>query len=57
MLVPGLDKYFELRLFGGYYHYNNPFGHDFRGFQARAEAHLLEGVIADISSPSMVTAA
>ncbi|MEA3186195.1 MAG: hypothetical protein QOD99_25 [Chthoniobacter sp.] len=49
VLVPGLDHYFELRLFAGYYHYNNPFGHDFRGFEARAEAQLLQGVTADIS--------
>ena len=45
VLVPGLDKYFEMRLFAGYYHYNNPFGRDFRGFEARAEARLLPGVI------------
>ena len=49
VLVPGLDKYFEMRLFAGYYHYNNPFGRDFRGFEARAEARLLPGVIADVS--------
>ena len=47
--MPGLDKYFEMRLFAGYYHYNNPFGRDFRGFEARAEARLLPGVIADVS--------
>lgn len=47
-LVPELDRYFELRIFGGYYHYNNPFGHDFRGFQTRAEARFLPGLIADV---------
>ena len=46
-LVPGLDKYFEMRLFGGYYHYDNSFGGDFEGFQARAEARILPGVIID----------
>lgn len=49
VLVPGLDNYFELRLFAGYYHYNNPFGRDFKGFEARAEARLLPGLIADIA--------
>jgi len=47
-LVPGLDKYMELRLFVGAYHYNNPFGHDFTGVKARAEARLLPGVIAGV---------
>ena len=47
-LIPGLDKYAEVRVFGGYYHYNNPFGHDFDGFKARLEARLLPGVIADV---------
>ncbi|HYR58128.1 MAG TPA: hypothetical protein VEO95_05845, partial [Chthoniobacteraceae bacterium] len=47
-LVPGLDRYAEVRLFGGYYHYNNPFGSDFEGFKARLEARLLPGVIADV---------
>lgn len=47
-LIPGLDKYAEVRVFGGYYHYDNPFGHDFDGFKARLEARLLPGVIADV---------
>ncbi|RYD61304.1 MAG: hypothetical protein EOP84_35885, partial [Verrucomicrobiaceae bacterium] len=47
-LVPGLDRYAEVRLFGGYYHYANPFGGDFNGFKARLEARLLPGVIADV---------
>lgn len=46
-LMPGLDRYLELRLFGGYYHFNNPFGSDFHGFQGRAEARVLPGLIAD----------
>src|SRR3954454_23057161 len=28
-LIPGLDKYAEVRILGGYYHYDNPFGSDF----------------------------
>lgn len=47
-LVPGLDKYVETRVYGGYYHYDNPFGGDFEGFNARLEARLLRGVIAGI---------
>jgi hypothetical protein len=47
-LVPGLDRYAEVRLFAGYYHYNNPFGNDFEGFKARLEARILQGVTADL---------
>jgi len=47
-LIPGLCKYTEVRLYGGYYHYDNPFGGDFEGFKARLEARLLPGVIADV---------
>ncbi len=47
-LIPGLDRYAEVRLFGGYYHYENPFGGDYSGFKARLEARLLPGVIADL---------
>lgn len=48
-LLPGLDRYAEVRLFAGYYHYNNPFGSDYEGFKARLEARLLPGVIADLA--------
>ena len=47
-LIPGLDRYAEVRLYAGYYHYDNPFGGDFEGFKARLEAHLLPGVVADL---------
>ncbi len=47
-LVPGLDRYAEVRLLAGYYHYNNPFGSDYEGFKARLEARLLPGLIADV---------
>lgn len=47
-LIPGLDRYAEVRVFGGYYHYENPFGSDFEGFRARLEARLLPGLIADL---------
>ncbi len=47
-LIPGLDRYMETRIFGGYYHYDNPFGASYEGFKARLEAHLLPGLIADV---------
>jgi Inverse autotransporter, beta-domain len=47
-LVPGLDEYLELRVFGGYYHLEGPFGRNFDGFKARLEARFLPGVIADV---------
>lgn len=43
-LIPGLDKFAEVRAFIGYYHYDNPFGADFDGVKARLEARLLRGV-------------
>lgn len=48
VLVPGLDKYMEVRLFAGAYGYENPFGDDFVGFKARAEARVLPGVVAGV---------
>jgi hypothetical protein len=47
-LVPGLDKYLEMRVFAGAYGYSSAVGKDYSGFKARAEAHLLPGVIADV---------
>jgi hypothetical protein len=47
-LIPGLDAWFETRVYAGYYHYDNPFGGDFEGFKARLEARLLPGVIAEV---------
>ena len=47
-LIPGVERYMETRIFGGYYHYNHPFAKDYDGFKARLEAHLLPGVIADV---------
>ena len=47
-LVPGLDKYFELRLLAGYYRYESAFGREFEGLKARAEARFLPGVIGDL---------
>ncbi len=47
-LIPGLDRYLETRVFGGYYHYNNPFRSDYEGFKARLEAHFLPGLIGNV---------
>lgn len=47
-LVPGLDQYFDLRLFAGGYNYQDPRGGDIGGFKARAEARITEGVTLDL---------
>jgi hypothetical protein len=47
-LMPGLDRYLELRLLAGYYNLEGPFGRNFEGFKGRLEARLLPGVIADL---------
>lgn len=47
-LIPGLDKYAEVRAFVGGYHYDNPFGGDFEGFKGRVEARFLRGVTANV---------
>ncbi len=47
-LVPGLDRYFELRLLAGYYRYEGAFGRTFEGVKARAEARFLPGLIGDL---------
>ncbi len=47
-LIPGLDKYAEVRAFVGGYHYENPFGNDFEGFKGRLEARMLRGVTANV---------
>jgi hypothetical protein len=47
-LIPGLDRYAEVRLFGGYYHYLNPFGSDYDGFKARLEARIRRGLTAEV---------
>ncbi len=46
-LVPGLEGIAEVRLFGGYYHYLNPYGSDYDGFKARLEARVRKGVFID----------
>lgn len=47
-LVPGVDRYADVRLYAGYYHYDNPFGGDYEGFKARVEARVLQGVTFDL---------
>jgi hypothetical protein len=46
--LPWLDRYAETRAYLGYYHYDNPFGRDFKGFKARLEARVLRGVTANV---------
>jgi hypothetical protein len=47
-LIPGLHRCVEVRVFGGYYHYVNPFGSDLDGFKARLEARLRKGLVAEV---------
>ena len=47
-LIPGLDRYAELRVFGGYYHFLNPYGRDYDGFKARFEARVRRGITAEV---------
>lgn len=49
LLIPGVERYAEIRVFAGYYHFDNPFGSDYEGFKARVEARLLPGVVANVS--------
>lgn len=46
-LVPYLDKYTELRLFAGYYNFDNRIGTRYEGPKARVEWRVLQGVILD----------
>lgn len=47
-LVPGLDKYAELRFFGGYYNYDGPVGSTIDGWKARAELKVLPAITLDV---------
>jgi hypothetical protein len=48
VLIPGLERFCEVRLFAGYYHYDNPFDGDFEGWKARIEARPLPGLTVGI---------
>jgi hypothetical protein len=48
VLVPGVNKVFDLRLFAGAYGYDNPGGGDFSGFKARAEARVTQNLFLDL---------
>jgi hypothetical protein len=48
-LVPGLNRYAEIRVLGGYHHYLNPYGRDFDGFNARLEARVRRGITAKVA--------
>lgn len=47
-LVPGVERFADVRLYAGYYHYDNPFGDDYDGFKGRVEARVLRGVTFDV---------
>jgi hypothetical protein len=46
-LVPGVDRYADVRLFGGYYYFNNDFGGDIEGFKGRLEVRAVPAVTFD----------
>lgn len=48
VLIPGLDEYFEMRIFAGGYSFQDPKGGSIAGFKARAEARVTEGVTLDL---------
>lgn len=48
-LVPGVEKYFDLRLFAGAYGYDNPGGGgNFEGFKGRVEARVTRNLTLDL---------
>lgn len=47
-LVPGVNKYFDLRLFAGAYGYDNTGGSDYNGFKARVEARVSRHITLDV---------
>ncbi|MBL9142363.1 MAG: inverse autotransporter beta domain-containing protein [Verrucomicrobiaceae bacterium] len=47
-LVPGVNKYFDLRLFAGAYGYDNPGGGRYEGFKGRVEARVTRNVTLDL---------
>lgn len=48
LLLPVLDRYAEVRIYGGYYHYLNPYGSDYDGLTTRLEARLRQGITAEV---------
>ncbi len=47
-LVPGLDRYVDLRLFAGAYGYETALGGNSTGFKGRAEARVTDGLTFDV---------
>ncbi len=47
-LVPGLDKYVEARLFGGYYDFRSHIGIKYSGWKARAEIRWTPAITTDL---------
>ena len=48
-LIPYVERYGDVRVFGGYYYFSNPYGRDFSGGKARLEAQITDHVILDVS--------
>ena len=47
-LIPGLDKYVEARVFGGYYQYHSKVGVGYEGAKARAEIRWTPAITTDV---------
>ena len=47
MLLPWLDRYADVRVFGGYYHFDNQFGKNIEGAESRLEIRALPAVTFD----------
>ena len=45
--IPHLDSYGEVRIFGGYYHFDGDFGEDIEGFKGRLEIRAMSGLYID----------
>jgi hypothetical protein len=48
-LIPYVERYGDVRVFGGYYYFANEYGRNFSGGKARLEAQLTDNVILDVS--------
>lgn len=47
VLLPWVDRFADVRLFGGYYYYDNPFGSDIDGFKGRLEIRVVPAITLD----------
>ena len=48
VLIPGLDKWLEARVFAGYYNYHSRVGVNFEGWKTRAEIRWTQAITTDL---------